>query len=148
MKFVGVMFLLMMVSGCSIKQSVKPVTVIARGAEVCIVENLDVRESFLEAYKQELRDKSLVVKMLPFDADRAQCAWSSTYVARWRWDLALYMAFARINIYHQGRYAGGVFYDAQSGGGGLRKFISAEEKLRELVDQMFPHLLSEGEEPD
>lgn len=67
-----------------------------------------------------------------------ECSLTSTYIARWRWDLALYMAYAKIDVYRDGRPVGQALYDALMGGGRLDKFIDAEQKIRELVDSLFP----------
>jgi hypothetical protein len=72
------------------------------------------------------------------DASANACPLTTTYAARWRGDLALYMAYAKMNVYQDGKVLGKALYDSLRGGGRLDKFISAEEKTRELVNQLFP----------
>jgi hypothetical protein len=132
--------LLGLLSACSIVQEVKPVAMTSLPVrEICVVENPDVREGFLEAYRQALEGKGLTVKLLKAGAGVTQCPLTSTYTANWRWDLVMYMAFAEMTIYQDGRPVGKALYDSLMGGGRIdKKFINAEEKIRELVNQLFP----------
>jgi hypothetical protein len=124
-------------SGCSIKQSVKPVDFTGQPLEVCILKNEDVRQGFLDAYTGALNAKNLKVKLLPESASLNECTTTSTYTARWAWDLALYMKYAEIKVYRSAALVGEAVYDATWGGGRLDKFINAENKIRELVDELF-----------
>jgi hypothetical protein len=51
--------------------------------------------------------------------------------------MALYMRYAEIKVYRSAALVGEAVYDATWGGGRLDKFISAENKIRELVDELF-----------
>jgi hypothetical protein len=124
-------------SGCSIKQSVKPVDFSGQAMEVCILRNEDVRQGFLDVYTDALNAKKLKVKLLPETASLNECTTTSTYTARWAWDLALYMKYAEIKVYRSAALAGEAVYDATWGAGRLDKFINAENKIRELVDELF-----------
>ncbi|MBW8893037.1 MAG: hypothetical protein JF617_13190 [Burkholderiales bacterium] len=108
------------------------------GKEVCIVENPDVRSGFIEAYTRSLTAKGYVVRKLPANASLVECRITSTYTANWRWDLAMYMAFAAIKVYNNAKPVGEAKYDAMHGGGNMNKFIDAEKKIGELVNQLFP----------
>lgn len=123
--------------GCAIHQSVKPVERFS-DKQVCVIENLSVKAGFIEAYKRALTEKGYVVKQLPSSASIIECNITSTYSANWRWDLALYMAFAEIKVYNNGKPVGEAKYDSQRGGGNMGKFIDADKKIRELVNQLFP----------
>ena len=123
--------------GCAIHQHVQPVPKLD-SREICIVKNPNVREGFLAAYQAALAEKGLRTKLLDQSALPDACPVTSTYTANWRWDLALYMAFADIAVYSNGRKVGRAVYDSLGGGGNLGKFINAEEKIRELVNQLFP----------
>lgn len=124
-------------SGCAINQKITPVSV---GLEknICIIDNPAVKNSFLEEYRGTLLNKGYSSKMLPQSASISDCQVVSTYTANWRWDLALYMTYAEINIYSGGKLAGSAKYDSMSGSANLGKFINAREKIRELVDQLIP----------
>jgi hypothetical protein len=124
---------------CSIKQNVKPVTPADLATkEICIRENKTVREGFLEAYRQALESKGFSVRVLDPDAGIRACPLLTTYTANWRWDLAMYMAYAEMTVFRDGNEIGKAAYDALMGGGRMDKFIKADEKVRELVSQLFP----------
>jgi len=50
----------------------------------------------------------------------------------------MYMAFAEITVYSDGKEVGKALYDSLRGGANMSKFIRGEEKIKELVDQLFP----------
>lgn len=126
------------VAGCAIHQKVEPVPSI-EAREICIINNPDVRESFLDTFRQTLHSKGFQTKVLDASMKPGDCPLTSTYVANWRWDLALYMAFAEIEVYADGKQVGRAYYDSLSGSGNLSKFISADDKIEELVNQLFPY---------
>ena len=127
-------FVVTLFSGCAIKQTVEP-SDIDDSALLCIVENYDVRDSFLKALTEILDERQVRYKIVGAEASK-DCEWRMTYTARWSWDLALYMAYARINVYKNGDLDGQAIYDATQGAGSLDKFIDAESKLRELIDEL------------
>jgi hypothetical protein len=124
-------------SGCAINQTVKPVQAFSH-KEVCLIENPAVRAGFIEQYKRSLESKGYSVRRMPTTASIQSCPVISTYTATWRWDLATYMAYAEINVFVDGKPSGQAKYDSQSGGANMGKFIAAEKKIAELVDQLFP----------
>jgi uncharacterized protein len=89
------------------------------------------------AYAEALKSKGLQVRTLIETANLNECPTSSTYTAHWGWDLALYMKYAEINVYRNAALVGEAVYDATWGGGRLDKFINAENKIRELVEELF-----------
>lgn len=48
------------------------------------------------------------------------------------------MALAEITVYSNGKPIGEATYDSLSGDGTLSKFVDAEKKITELVNQLFP----------
>jgi hypothetical protein len=78
------------------------------------------------------------VMPVPAGASVNDCATVSTYIGRWSWDLTIYMSYARILVFHDSNQSGEAVYDATKGGGRLDKFVDAEPKIRELVEQLFP----------
>lgn len=126
-------------TGCAIHQKVAPVQVAGGDRNICIIENPSVKAGFLEAYRRSLSEKGFVVRQLPASSSVLDCPVTSTYSANWRWDLALYMAYAEIKVYNDGRVIGEAKYDSQNGGANMGKFIDAEGKIRELVSLLFPH---------
>ena len=123
--------------GCSIKQSVKPVQLTGQSPQICIIRNEKVREGFLDTYTHALKTKSIQVRTLAETASLNECPTTSTYTANWGWDMALYMRYAEIKVYRSAAMVGEPVYDATWGGLRLDKFISAENKIRELVDELF-----------
>jgi hypothetical protein len=70
--------------------------------------------------------------------ERGECSrYLARYVANWRWDLAMYLYYVRIEVFEDSRSIGLAEYDATLGGLNLGKFGSTEGKLRPLVDQLF-----------
>ncbi len=130
-------FLCIALTGCAIHQTVRPVEQF-EDKQVCIVESPSVRAGFLDAYKRALVAKGYVVKQLPQSASLVECPITSTYTATWQWDLAIYMAYAEITVYNNGKPIGKATYDARRGGGNMSKFIDADKKISELTNQLFP----------
>jgi hypothetical protein len=127
------------VSGCSIKQNVTPAAFVSTQApQICMIPAQGLRQGFHTTYKQQLVNKGFEVRELQPSASPSECALSTRYVGNWSWDLALYMVYADITVFQQGRQIGQAKYDAKWGGARLDKFIDAEQKIIELTDQLFP----------
>ncbi|MBV7538871.1 hypothetical protein KW842_24155 [Duganella sp. sic0402] len=124
-------------TGCAINQKVKPAERFA-DKKICIISNPAVRDGFMVSFKQALETKGYVAQPLPATASIVDCQVTSTYTANWRWDLAMYMSYADIKVYNGGKVIGEANYDATRGGMNTGKFIDADKKIRELVDQLFP----------
>ena len=93
------------VSGCSITQNIEPAE-ITNGSELCIIENVDVRAGFLKEFEAVLSSKGIPHRVVKESSVPESCEWTSTYVARWKWDLALYMSYAEIKVFHKGSLDG------------------------------------------
>ena len=124
-------------AGCSIRQEVQPVVEQPEEA-ICIIEDPAVRSGFLSAYVQVLRERGYEVRILPKGSDLRDCPLTSTYIGFWRWDLAIYLAQARIEVFRDGRRVGQAEYDSRSGGANMKKFVNGEAKVRELAESLFP----------
>jgi hypothetical protein len=129
--------LLMILSGCNIKQNIQPASTL-KTKEICIVNNPPVRAGFLTAYTQELHKKGYKTKLLAANSPLSSCKVVSTYTGLWSWDMALYLAYADIKVYQNSQLVGSAVYDSRSGGGNMSKFIRGEEKIEELANQLFP----------
>ena len=126
-------------SSCTIVQNVTPYRS-SDIQEICIIEDPAVRAGFLRAYKRVLREKGYMIRILEEHANLDDCELTSTYMGRWKWDLALYMALAEIKVFRNGKQTGEAIYDSRSGGGLVfKKFIKGEEKIFELVNLLFPN---------
>jgi len=136
-KTVGVTAMAVLMGGCAIHQKVVPMERFS-GRQVCVIENTAVKNGFLESYRRALTAKGYEVSVLRPSASLNECPVTTTYSANWRWDLAMYMAYAEIKVYTQAKPNGQVTYDALRGGANMNKFISADKKITELVNQLFP----------
>ena len=136
-RFSQILAVVFFLSSCSITQNIEP-SRIPDNSELCIIENSDVREGFLNEFRLALNRRGLSYRVIPESAVPESCSWTATYVARWKWDLALYMAYAEIRIFHNGSLDGEAKYDATNGSGNMGKFIDAEAKIRELLNALFP----------
>jgi hypothetical protein len=124
-------------AGCTIVQDVERIDTLP-SSDICILEDSAVREGVLSTIRDELSELGCNSKILPSGADRNTCPVTLTYTAQWSWDLALYMSYARLRVYNDtGSQIGEAAYDARRGGGRLSKFITAEDKVRELIDELF-----------
>ena len=133
-------------AGCTITQTVNPIS-IAAGSEVCIVENSEVRAGFLDTVQQVLTENGYRYRMLAHGASPSYCPVALTYTAQWSWDLSLYMSYARLQAFQDGYPAGNALYDSTKGGGNMKKFIDAEPKITELVEQLFPRHCEQSAAP-
>lgn len=124
-------------AGCAITQQVQPVSQV-EGPQICIVQDLAVRPGFLDTYLRVMSEKGFQVKQLPPGGAITDCPVTSTYLGRWSWDLALYLSYAEIKVFKGGQPAGQAVYDSRQGGANMAKFIKGEEKIAELVNQLFP----------
>lgn len=130
-----VLIVAVFLSACSIQQTVEKAE-IPKGNALCIVENSDVRDGFLKEFKSNLQSRNIPYQVVASGAVPDSCIWTATYVANWTWDLALYMSYAEIKIFNRGQLDGRAVYDSRKGGANLDKFIDAETKINELLNEL------------
>lgn len=135
MRNIFILFSLVLVQGCTITQVVEPAEM-SKGNILCIIENPAVRAGFLQEFRNVLSLKGIQYKVVHEHSTPSDCEWTATYVGKWSWDLGLYMSYAEINVFHNGVLDGKAVYDSRSGGGNMSKFIDAEEKIQELVEEL------------
>lgn len=126
-------------SACAIKQDVRPVAALD-AQQICVVNNAEVRKGFEEALFRSLRGQGYEVRPIPASSSITACPVTLTYTASWRWDLALYMAYAEIRVFKAGQEGGRAIYDSTRGGGNMGKFIDADKKVDELTRQLLPRV--------
>lgn len=126
--------------GCAIKQQVQPVQAVPelKSKSLCIIEDAAVRKSFLDALVKTLQDRGFSVQVVNAGTTPVDCPTTISYTARWSWDLRIYMSYAKVSVSSGGKQVGEAVYDSRQGGLNLDKFINAEEKVKDLVDQLFP----------
>ncbi|MBM7456148.1 hypothetical protein HNR62_002029 [Oceanisphaera litoralis] len=134
-QLIPVLLLTMVLSGCSIQQSVETAK-IENSATLCVVQNPEVRAGFLHSLESALADNGVRFRVVDRMTVPAECRWTANYNARWSWDLALYMSYAEIQIYKDGLRQGKALYDSTAGGANPGKFIDADTKIRELVSSL------------
>lgn len=127
---------LLLLGACAISQKIEPAKLSSK--TICVVENDKVRPAFREAIVTNLRTKGFEVQVAPADTTAAQCPSRLMYSANWTWDLAMYMRRAELIVFEGEKLAGRATYDATGGGYRMDKFIEAETKVKELIDQLFP----------
>jgi len=137
-KILLVIVFIVVFSGCSIKQEVEPLSITTQEKMICLIEDKAVRSGFLLAYMDVLKSKDYTVKLLPKGTALDSCNLLSTYMGKWSWDGAIYLALAEIYVYENGEAVGTALYDSRSGGLSLAKFVNGETKIKELVNQLFP----------
>ena len=126
-----------LLAGCAIHQNVRPLESVG-DTQVCVINNPAVRPGVMAAYRKVLGDKGYSVRELPQTAAITDCKVTSTYQANWRWDLAMYMHYAEFRVFVDGKEQGRAVYDATHGGANMGKFIDADKKIAELINQLFP----------
>lgn len=137
MRIIILVLVIFLASCTTVRQTVKPVENYTY-KEICVIDNPKVaQKNFLKAYKTALEKKGFVVKILDEGTNILHCDNTSTYTANWSWDLALYLTYVKLKVYEKGEVSGEAVYKLVRGGG-FSKFINAEEKINELVGQLFP----------
>jgi hypothetical protein len=111
---------LTLLAGCAIHQNVHPLDAVA-DSQVCIIDNPEVRPGVMATYRRVLSDKGYAVRQLPRTAA-----------------ITMYMHYAEFRVFVDGKEKGTAIYDATRGGGNPNKFIDADKKIAELVNQLFP----------
>ena len=131
-----IIIIMVFLQGCSIKREIKPVEQLD-DKEICIVENFNVKKSFLNSYEKALKKVGLNVRILPEDSNLNSCYVTSTYTARWSWDLAIYLSYVQLDVYKDSKLSGSAHYDSRHGSGNMSKFIKGDELVNDLVDELF-----------
>lgn len=144
------LLLLLSMMGCSIKQEISKFD--KNPERICIVKHKAVKEGVLEALNDGFNKHNITTQVVDGNYVLKHNMWQPTwypeqvstcdalgfYVANWTWDLAAYMYFANIWITTAdgNEKLAQATYDASLGGGRMDKFISAREKILELVDEI------------
>jgi len=137
MRITGLLLVVVvLLQGCSINQKVTPVA--GKGiAELTVIENPAVKNTFLDALKKAVEEQGVAVQVGPAAADPEDYPYAMTYTANWTWDMALYLVYTEINVFEKGEEIGKAVYDSRRGGARMDKFINAENKVKELVGELF-----------
>jgi hypothetical protein len=105
--------------------------------ELCIFKNTHVRTSLLDSLIEKIEKRGISTRVLNASEDPVDCEHRMTYLARWSWDVALYMSYIELKVFRGEKLIGKAVYDATMGSDNLDKFIRADGKVEELVNALF-----------
>lgn len=128
---------LLLLGACAINQNVRPVATADVHALCVKHNNATFMTDFEKELQSQLQAKGLQVRTYLGDAP-ADCRYRLEYTANWQWDLAMYLTYLQIRVYDRDLLVGEANYDARGGGFNMAKFGHTSEKLRPLLDQLFP----------
>ncbi|WP_278369416.1 Sbal_3080 family lipoprotein [Pseudoalteromonas lipolytica] len=143
-------------AGCAAKQDVSHFEAEVPKT-VCIAEHQAVKEGVVTALESGFAKHNVKTRVIPANyvlkhqayqtditsANTDGCDAVAFYVANWHWDLALYMAYANIWVMDPEQKET-IAQASYRTGGGLDKFIDANDKIIELVDAMFQQVESKN----
>ena len=124
-----------MASGCAVTHDYKQAKGIRDASIINIVDNPATRKGFLNAMTSWLGENGYEYSILPEGSNPEEKGWALTYTGRWSWDIAIYLAKATIEAYHNGVSAGNAKYSA--GSASLDKFRNAEETVKKMMSNLF-----------
>lgn len=130
--------LVLVLTGCSITTSVKPVGE-GKVTGLCIKKNPRVHmEGFLPELEVQIRSHGVATRTFESELP-ADCRQHMEYTANWKWDMAMYLEYAELRVYENSNLIGEAIYNARMGGANMSKFGHTKEKLKPLVDELFGH---------
>ncbi len=107
---------------------------------ICIKENPKViRPRIMRFIVEELQQRGIETDIYRGD-QRPDCTYVIEYTARWRWDFALYLAYARVSLFENNKLLGYTEYDGMNAGLALTKFKTDREKMMPLLRELFSNL--------
>ena len=127
----------LLLAACTITQEVQPITSVV--TEVCVQDNPHVHmHGFGEEVRAQIAAKGIATRTFAGDPP-ADCRWVVGYTANWRWDYAMFLHYAEVDVYDRGELIGRAVYDARGGGANIvEKHGHTANKIRPLIDQLFP----------
>jgi hypothetical protein len=138
-KLACLIFAIALLTACSSvpKQTITPLSKTPQTNRICIIDNPRVaHEEFIKVYEQALIDQGFEVEILDSDAKITDCPITTTYIAFWGWDLALYLSYVKFDVYMDGIKSGSAVYRLEKPGVS-NKFINASKKIEELTAHIF-----------
>lgn len=126
----------LLAASCTISQSVTPIAG-ERPEEVCVARNDDVHmEAFHAELVRQIERRGVAVSS--YDGTPPEdCRYRVQYTANWRWDMAMYLSYAQIQVFDGSQPVGSAIYDATQGGANMDKFGATAEKIQPLVAELF-----------
>ena len=137
-KFLPALFIIL--TSCTITQTVDKVKIstVAKQSNICVINHPSTRDSFQTSLTRAIKRKGYKTEVVNQVQD-FNCPMYVTYVGKWSWDLTTYMSYADIKVFDgSNQQLGHAHYDATSKFlVGFSKFINADDKINELVDELF-----------
>jgi hypothetical protein len=125
-------------TSCAITTAVKPVKDGNVGL-VCVKQNDAIySKEFGQGVVSLLEEKGIKATLYFSNDMPTTCSHRLEYTADWKWDMAMYLNTAKLNVYRGDELAGEALYDARQGAGSMKKFGSTAGKISPLLDQLFP----------
>ena len=121
--------------GACVSKSVKKVSGISPGSEICIVKNNMVSRDFFDAYNNTLNNAGFTTKEI---SNPNECEIYTTYVAHFGQHWGLYLSRAQLDVYKNGNLVGSATYKAPRAD--PSKHGRVEVKIQKLVNEMFSAL--------
>lgn len=128
------------VSGCTVID-VKPVDKNQNLMHVCINENPKVIIDDFALLLQSSFERHLITSDVFLGAIPKGCDFRLEYTALRSWDLAMYMSYAKLELYKGNAIVGYAEYSLRGGIGGrggfnFSKYSSTESKMNLLIDEL------------
>lgn len=127
---------LVLLASCSINDRVEPLAV-SKISKICLKTNEAVHMSGFRPEVIYQFERHGVTTTTYSGARPKNCRYHGDYVARWTWDMAMYLNFAEIKVYDRGKQIGLVEYDARVAQFHIGKFGTTRSKLDPLFDRLF-----------
>ena len=106
------------------------------GAEIVIINDKETRSGFQKAMEDWLNSHNYEYVVAPDSSKHDLDKLSLEYIGLWSWDLAIFLADARITAYHKGQRVGEVKYKA-SNNFNFSKFGGGAERIKHMMDVLF-----------
>ncbi len=149
-KLVATTIVALLLAGCAATQTITEFDG-AVPRTICIAKHEAVREGILEALEEGFRQHGARTTVVGAIYEEKHSMWYPTiqpvevqgcdaiayYVANWTWDISTYMYFANVWVTDREDMNRIIAQATYQTGGGPDKWINANEKILELVDEMY-----------
>lgn len=108
----------------------------AGSAEIVIINDRETRSGFQKAMEEWLNSHNYKYVVVPDGSEHDLDKLSLEYVGLWSWDMAIFLADARITAYHKGQKVGEAKYKA-SNNFNFNKFGNGAERIKHMMDVLF-----------
>jgi hypothetical protein len=128
--------LVAILAGCSGPKYIGSAIEDVSSAEIVIINDVETRSGFQDAMQDWLFSHNYKFVIKPDGSKHDLDKISLEYVGLWSWDMAIFLADARITAYHKGQQVGEVKYKA-SNNFNFSKFGDGAERIKHMMDVLF-----------